>query len=78
MESAFQCLVDKWPSTFVARSEVKNFSGGALTEGYLANLDSQGKGPKGRVRCGRKILYPVNELVEWLEARSEVLTERKK
>ncbi|MBS3919085.1 MAG: hypothetical protein KG012_09360 [Deltaproteobacteria bacterium] len=65
-------LKSKWGSTVVAREEIRNFSGGAISEKYVANLDSQGRGPSGRFRCGRKILYPVDDLIRWLEARSEV------
>jgi hypothetical protein len=62
-------LADKWPSAFVARTEIRAFSGGVLSEKYLANLDSQGAGPPGRFKCGRKVAYPVTELVEWLRNR---------
>ena len=63
-------LAEKWPSPFVARQEIKIFSGGIISEKYIANLDSQGAGPPGRIRCGRKVAYPVNELIEWLERRT--------
>lgn len=67
---SLKSLADKWPSAFVARTEIRQFSGGLVNEKYLANLDSQGAGPPGRIRCGRKVGYPVNELVEWLERRA--------
>ncbi len=70
-------MADKWPSAWVARTEVEKFSGGMIGEKYLANLDSAGKGPAGRIRCGRKVAYPVTEFVKWLEARSEIIPERK-
>ena len=70
-----QSLADKWPSPFVARQEIRQFSGGIISEKYIANLDSQGAGPPGRIRCGRKVAYPVNQLVEWLEGRSVSLDE---
>jgi hypothetical protein len=63
-------LASKWPSAFVARSEVSRFSGGLISDRYLANLDSQGAGPPGRVKIGPKVAYPVDALVSWLEARS--------
>ena len=66
-------LAEHWPSPLIARGEVKNFTGGLLSEKYLANLDSRGAGPKGRVRIGRKVAYPVNAFIEWLEGRAEVL-----
>lgn len=75
--SIFQEMADKWPSAFVARTEAEKFTGGIISEKYIANLDCQGKGPAGRIRCGRKVAYPVTEFVKWLEARSEVIPERK-
>ena len=76
MAALFQDMATKWPSTWIARTEIERFSGGMISEKYLANLDSAGKGPAGRVRCGRKVVYPVAELVAWLESRSAVIPER--
>jgi hypothetical protein len=73
MNSIFQSLADRWPSAWVARTEVEKFGGGIISEKYLANLDSAGKGPAGRIRCGRKVVYPVTELIRWLEGRSKVV-----
>jgi hypothetical protein len=70
-------MADKWPSSVIARTEVERFTGGIVSEKYLANLDSEGRGPEGRVRIGRKIVYPVHEFVKWLETRSAIV-ERKK
>ena len=66
-------LAEGWPSPLIARSEVRTFTGGLLSEKYLANLDSQGKGPAGRVKIGRKIAYNVSQLISWLESRAETL-----
>ena len=68
-------LASRWPSPFVARTEIKNFSGGLISEKYLANLDSQGAGPAGRFKIGRKVGYPVDSLIRWLEGRSSVMGE---
>jgi len=62
-------LAQKWPSSIVARTEVSNFSGGLINEKYLANLDSQGAGPAGRFKIGRKVGYSVDSLITWLEGR---------
>lgn len=78
METIFSEMAVKWPSTFVARTEAEKFSGGMIKEKYLANLDSAGKGPSGRIRCGRKVIYPVKNFIQWLENRSEVIPERNK
>jgi len=66
----FSKLVSNWPSAIVARSEVGKFSGGLLHPRTLANLDSQGLGPVGRIRIGRMIAYPVEELATWMRQRS--------
>ncbi len=68
--SNFQALKDRWPSAFVSRGEIAKFSGGLIHPRTLANLDSQGKGPKGRFAVGRKIGYPVDSVVQWLERRA--------
>jgi hypothetical protein len=62
-------LADKWPSTFVSRQEVGRFTGGIVSEKYIANLDSKGLGPQGRLRIGGKVAYPVENLIRWLESR---------
>lgn len=66
-------LANRWPSTFVARSEIKAFTGGAISEKSMANLDSQKLGPKGRIRLGKKVLYEIAPLITWLEERAERL-----
>lgn len=72
----FNELAERWPSPIVARTEIEDFTGGAIKEKYISNLDSAGLGPAGRFRLGRKVVYPVAELVAWLESRSEVIPER--
>jgi hypothetical protein len=57
---------DKWPTSFVSRAQIPNFTGGAIAVGTIANLDSKGNGPAGAFRLGRHVCYPVDTLVEWL------------
>jgi len=66
-------MVKRWPSAFVARTEFNKFTGGLYSNKYLANLDGKGLGPEGRIRAGRKILYPVDAVIRWLEARAELV-----
>lgn len=66
----FSQLSEKWPSPLVARSEVKRFSGGLLNGRTLANLDCQGRGPRGKVVVGRRVAYTVESLVEFLRERA--------
>jgi len=66
----FSKLFEKWPSPLVARSEVSRFSGGVLNSKTCANHDSNGTGPAGRVKIGRKVAYPIDSLIAWLESRA--------
>lgn len=77
MEALFQELAAKWPSAFVARTEIEKFTGGLISEKYLANLDSQNRGCPGRIRCGRKVVYPVTNFIKWLESRSSKIENKK-
>jgi hypothetical protein len=69
----FKALVDAWPAPLVARSQkqLDRFSGGLLNAKTLANHDSLGTGPKGKVRIGNKVAYPKLALAEWLKERFE-------
>jgi len=42
-------LAESWKAPFVARREVYRFSGGIVTPGHLANEDSRGSGPAGKI-----------------------------
>ena len=64
-------LERKWPSSLVSRDQISAFTGGAISRGHLANLDSQGQGIPERLRIGGKICYPTKAVVRWLEQRAE-------
>ena len=66
-------LAASWPSPLVSRDNVEKFTGGIITQKTIANHDSKGTGPQGRLKVGRKVCYPVNAFIEWLEGRAEVL-----
>jgi hypothetical protein len=67
-------LADNWPSLLVSRDQhqLDKFSGGILNARTLANADCLGTGPKGRVRVGRKVAYPVDSLINWMKSKQEV------
>ncbi|BBO73350.1 hypothetical protein DSCW_07670 [Desulfosarcina widdelii] len=69
-KNPFLVLVENWPSPFVAREKLPDFSGGILNSRYVANLDSQGNGPKGRFYVGRKAAYPTVSVADWMWQRS--------
>ena len=65
-------LAEKWPSGLVPRQRISDFTMGLVKEHSLAMYDSLGAGPKGRFKVGRKVVYPVKEVISWLEDRSSV------
>ena len=71
----FADLASSWPSSFVSRSEIGRFSGGAINPRTLANQDSLGTGPKNRIHVGKKVIYKVSDIIEWLESRVKVAEE---
>ncbi len=62
----------KWKSSFITRDEIPGFTGGAFSAGHLANLDSQGLGPEGAFKVGRRQCYGIDSLIAWLIDRLEV------
>lgn len=68
----------KWASAIVAREKIAEFTGGLISPGRMANLDAAGDGPP-RIRfAGRKVGYPVEPLVKWLEGRAEDVSRTQK
>ena len=67
-------LAEKWPSAFVAREKVAEFSGGILHPRRMANLDSLGLGPEGSLRVGRKRCYLIDPpLIDWMLERAQII-----
>ncbi len=69
-EPDFSEMAKRWPSTYVARHRVDEFTGGIIHPRTLANLDSKKAGPPGKIRIGRKIAYPVVPSIKWLVRRA--------
>ena len=63
---------EKFDGTFICRDRVERFTGGAIRQRHLANLDSLGLGPKGAFKVGRRQCYPIAEFCEWLIGRLEI------
>lgn len=53
----------------VQRKEVGRLTGGLVNPRSLANLDCLGQGPKGRFIVARKVCYPREAFLAWLQAR---------
>ncbi len=54
-----------WGSSIVAQSEIKHFTGGAISYSTLANERNLGKAPKGFLLNGRRV-YDIDEILEWI------------
>jgi len=65
MESYLAEMANKWPSSVVARSEIRLFTGGSMSGKTLANIDSRKQGPP-RFIMGKTTVYPVKPLVQWI------------
>ncbi len=50
----------------VPRNQVGVLTGGLVSPKSLANKDSQGLGPRKKVRFGGKVAYPREVLIEWI------------
>lgn len=54
----------------IARSEVGRITGGLINPRTLANLDSQGQGPKGKVAMGKiRVGYLREPFIDWFCGR---------
>lgn len=64
-------LAKHWPAPYVTRDQktLDKFSGGILKAQTLANHDNLGTGPKGKIKIGRRVAYPTNSLIQWIENR---------
>ena len=50
----------------IARKDIQLHLGGLISSGYLANLDSQGRGPR-TIKSQRRVAYLREDLIAWLE-----------
>lgn len=69
---AFDRMAINWPSEFIARDRMGEFTGGLVSPKSMANYDSLGDGPEGRIKIGRKSGYIKTPLVEWLKSRANL------
>ncbi len=71
-QEIFEHLRENLPP-IISRDHVSQILGGVISAKTLANLDSEGKGPKKRIRVGRKVAYLTDDFLKWLEKRSVIL-----
>ena len=69
MKTIIEEILDSCPGPVISRKEAAKLTGGLISEKYLANLDCEGKGPKGRIHIGRRAGYRSDSFVLWLTER---------
>lgn len=62
-------MAEKWPSPYVARKKIPDFTGGAVSTKYMANCDYEGSGPDGAFKLNGNVIYPVKSLIPWLQEK---------
>ncbi|MDR0677918.1 MAG: hypothetical protein LBF44_00065 [Holosporaceae bacterium] len=64
--SGFDKLKENWPSPFVSRSKIAEFTQGMFQPDSLNTLDAKGNGIIPRYARGAKIFYEVDSVISWL------------
>jgi predicted DNA-binding transcriptional regulator AlpA len=59
-------MAANWPSEFIARKKIEEFSGGLMSGKTVANYETRKDGPP-KVKLGRLAGYPKQEFVNWLK-----------
>lgn len=69
-EIDFEKLKDDWPSPFVARDKIGEFTKGMYKSSSLSTFDASGDGIRRRFKLGRrKVFYLVSDVIEWLKEK---------
>jgi hypothetical protein len=57
---------EAWPGEIVPLKKFDEFSSGAYSSRYVANLLSKGEGPTGAFKIGRNTILPKSSCIEFL------------
>lgn len=71
----FSQIIKTNPSGWILRSDLTNATGGLIHSRTAANLDSLGQGIPGRITMGRKVAYPIENIVKFLEKKYRVVAD---
>ena len=58
-----------WPSPFVARNKINEFTKGGNKKSTMATYDAAGQGVARRFVLNKTIFYLKSDLIEWLRLR---------
>ncbi|MBR1734751.1 MAG: hypothetical protein IJ730_04810 [Alphaproteobacteria bacterium] len=62
-------LSDNWPSPFVSRNLIDQFTNGKYKPRTMNTYDGAGKGIKRRIRLKGKIAYLKEDVINWIKER---------
>jgi hypothetical protein len=68
----FSQIIKNNPSGYILRTKLHEKTGGLLHGRTMANRDSLGEGIPGRISIGRKVAYPVESVVQYLQSKITV------
>lgn len=66
---AFLALLEAKLPDLVPRTLIPQVTGGLISAKTMANADSNGVGPSGRIKFGRRVAYPKDALIIWLRSK---------
>jgi hypothetical protein len=64
-------LKEKWPSPFVSRDRIYEFTDGILKQTGMNTLDARGTGIQKRYRIGRRVFYETESIINWMKERAK-------
>jgi hypothetical protein len=68
---SFDRLKDNWPSPFVSRDRIAEFTEGLFKQSSMNTLDARGTGIPKRYRLGNKVFYETDSVIDWLKTRAK-------
>lgn len=68
-EIDFDKLKDDWPSPFVAREKIEEFTKGMYKSRSMSTFDSADEGVDCKYKLGRIVFYLVDDVIAWLKNR---------
>lgn len=67
LELYLKQIQEDWPSPFVARCKIQEFTKGMYKIGTFNSYDAKGKGIATKYKLNERIFYKVADVVDWLK-----------
>ena len=64
-------LKEKWPSPFVSRDRISEFTEGLFKQSSMNTIDARGDGITPRYRIGNRVFYRTSDVIEWLKIKAK-------